>query len=131
MARDGRRQHVAYVAGVAELRCARLIHAGEDVDKPGIGLGVDGETLGRRGEHAAEDFSELLGFVVAEIDLIVDARGYAVVDGRELAHLLGVAGHDEHELAAAVLGVGQQALDGFEAEGVAFVAAETVGLVDE
>ena len=115
------------VAGVAEVAdVARLVEQGaQSVRHAGA------QTDLRRGGHPLEDLDELRDRVVGEVDVVREAAAQARVEVDEVAHLVGVAGHDHREVVAVDLHHLDQGRDRLVAEVPAPVARERIRLVDE
>lgn len=121
---------VADFAGVGEVLAAGGVFFLED------GAGV-GEGLFRGGvagvlAHGLEDLQELVGVVVFEVYVFVEAGAQAGVGVDEAGHELGVAGDDDDEVVAVVFHGFEEGVDGFAAVVVAAGGVgEGVGFVDE
>ena len=78
-----------------------------------------------------EDFGELVGRIVVEMDGLGEAALQSGVGVDEVVHLVGIASHDADELAAVVLQSFQQRVDSLATEAVVVTRFQGIGLVDE
>ena len=132
MVGEGLLEEIARITAVRE--AGQLLLAADTVGEEALDrrLGVVRQLEEGLRADAHEDAHELLGRVVVEHDLLIEARTQAGVGIQERLHEVGVARHDDHEVVAVVLHGLEEGVDGLHAEVVRpGIGGQGIGLVDE
>ena len=77
------------------------------------GSGIRGQNVVCLLAHVLEDLHQLAGFIIREVDILVETGTKTRVGLDEFHHFLGVSGNDDDEVITVVLHTLQQCVDSF------------------